>query len=136
MKFSSDGGVCGTNLGIISSGNSFVIDWNVGAATTSQSYCGIMRTGSWQVYLAKTSTSWITTSDARLKTVLEPVADACAKLQKVSSVYFAYTADVDKTRRLGFLAQEVQAVCPESRRDLTASLDYPIPKWHHYWSKQ
>ncbi len=55
----------------------------------------------------------MTTSDARLKNVLGPVDDATAKLAKIRPCFFEYKVDESKTRHLGILAQEVQAVCPE-----------------------
>ena len=113
IKLSCDGAICATTIGLINSGNSFVIDWNVGSQTTAQSYCGVQQTGLWQVWLGKTSTSWVGSSDARLKNVLGPVDDACAKLAKIRPCFFEYKADASKTRHIGLLAQEVQSVCEE-----------------------
>ncbi len=37
----------------------------------------------------------------------------CEKLKSVQPVFFEFKADQAKTRKVGVLAQEVQAICPE-----------------------
>lgn len=48
-------------------------------------------------------------SDVRLKTNIETVDNALAKVSQMRGVYF----DKDGKRRLGVIAQEMQSVCPE-----------------------
>ncbi len=50
------------------------------------------------------------TSDARLKTNLEPIQNALAKLQQITG----YTFDMNGKRLAGLIAQEVQSVLPEA----------------------
>jgi len=45
--------------------------------------------------------------------VLGPIEGVCEKLKSVQPVVFEFKADQSKTRKLGLLAQEVQASCPE-----------------------
>jgi len=69
--------------------------------------------GQLQTYLTNTSTGWVTTSDERLKTVLEPITHTLELLQDVTPVYYSYNADPRASRHIGLLAQEVEKVYPE-----------------------
>jgi hypothetical protein len=59
-----------------------------------------------------TSTSYVTTSDYRLKTDAQPMTGASARVQALNPVNFEWIAD--GTRVDGFLAHEAQAVVPEA----------------------
>jgi len=95
----------------IDGGNSTICNWD--KLGTGSSYCGYKRAGSWQCWLSSTANSWASSSDARLKTVLGLIEGACEKLKGVSPCFFEFKDDQSKTRRVGLLAQEVQAICPE-----------------------
>ena len=45
--------------------------------------------------------------------MLGPIEGMCEKLKGVQLVFFEFKADQAKTRKVGVLAQEVQAICPE-----------------------
>lgn len=56
-------------------------------------------------------------SDARLKDNIEPVAGALDKVSRLRGVWFNWkqeSQDAARSRHLGLLAQEVQAVVPEA----------------------
>ena len=91
---------------------------NVTLPTASTTASGVVTTGAQSWAGAKTFTGvvtapdFVTTSDARLKREIAPICDALAKLQCLQGVTFEM-AD-DPRRRMGLLAQEVQAVAPEA----------------------
>jgi hypothetical protein len=60
-----------------------------------------------------TSTSYVTSSDYRLKTAVEYDWDATTRLKQLNPVRFNFIADADTTVD-GFLAHEVQDVVPEA----------------------
>lgn len=67
-----------------------------------------------------TAGSWLANSDARIKTDIQPVTDALAKLERVNLVSFRYTEDyraqhpgVKDCRYLNVVAQEFREVFPE-----------------------
>ena len=69
-----------------------------------------------QVSLTTTSTSWISSSDSRLKDVVEPLQDNVSKLATCTPVKYRWKpehAGEDTTTHLGLIAQEVQGVYPE-----------------------
>ena len=113
LRFSQDGGVCATEMGIQESGNSFYINWNSSATGSYVSYFLVTHRGTLQTYLTQTSTSWVSTSDERLKNVVAPVSDACATLKGINPVIYSWKSDEQATRHIGLLAQEVQKVIPE-----------------------
>ena len=45
--------------------------------------------------------------------MLGTIEGMCEKLKGVQPVFFEFKADQAKTRKVGVLAQEVQAICPE-----------------------
>ena len=95
------------------SGNSFYIHWNSSATGSYVSYFLVTHRGTLQTYLTQTSTSWVSTSDERLKNVVAPVSDACATLKGINPVIYSWKSDEQATRHIGLLAQEVQKVIPE-----------------------
>jgi hypothetical protein len=86
------------------------------AASTTAS--GVVTTGAQSWAGAKTfigvvsAPDFVTTSDARLKTGIAPIKDALAKLQHLNGATFEMKGD--PRRRMGLIAQEVQAVAPET----------------------
>ena len=59
------------------------------------------------------STAFNTSSDYRLKTEVESMTDATARLKQLNPVRFKFLADTSTTLD-GFLAHEVQAIIPEA----------------------
>lgn len=85
-----------------------------------QSYSG---TG---VQLANGGTSWSSLSDVRDKNVHGAIDLALEKVSAISPVYYNYKSDeVDARRRVGVIAQEVQAVFPEAVTELQREIDNP-----------
>lgn len=68
------------------------------------------------------SSSWIVTSDARLKENVNDFEDGLNLLQQINPVWFDYTgeANMPQERAVGTLAQELQKVAP-----------YMIKEWEH-----
>jgi len=95
----------------VDGGMSSVINWDV--FSSGSTYFGIKHSGSWQTWLTSSSSSWTSSSDARLKNVLGPIEGMCEKLKSVQPVFFEFKADPIKAKRAGLLAQEVKAICPE-----------------------
>jgi hypothetical protein len=63
---------------------------------------------------AGTSVSYNTTSDYRLKTNIEPLTDAVARILQIPVHRFNWLADPTGQKVDGFLAHEAQAVVPEA----------------------
>jgi hypothetical protein len=61
-----------------------------------------------------TGVAYNTTSDYRLKTNIEPLTDALARLLQIPAHRFNWLADPNGQKVDGFLAHEAQAVVPES----------------------
>jgi hypothetical protein len=59
-------------------------------------------------------TTYNTTSDIRLKTDIQPIADATDKLMQMQPVTHKWIADPDADAVHGFIAQEMQQICPEA----------------------
>lgn len=66
-----------------------------------------------RIDLSATATSYVTSSDYRLKENVIPVADGITRLQQLKPSRFNFIADPGRTVD-GFLAHEVQAVVPEA----------------------
>lgn len=66
------------------------------------------------VYLANGGTSWSSSSDERLKDIIEPIADAANKVASLRSVIGKYKSDEEGVRRSFLIAQDVLAVLPEA----------------------
>lgn len=66
-----------------------------------------------RIDLSGTTTSYVTTSDYRLKENIEPVTNGIARLQQLKPSRFNFIVDPDKTVD-GFIAHEVQDVVPEA----------------------
>ncbi len=59
-----------------------------------------------------TAPNFVSSSDARLKSDIAPIADALVKVQALNGVTFTMTGS--DTRQMGLIAQDVQAVSPEA----------------------
>ena len=66
------------------------------------------------VYMASGSTSLTSTSDARLKTAIEPLEDATDKLMQLKPCTYKWKTqdEADTKKHVGFIAQEVEALFP------------------------
>ena len=66
------------------------------------------------VYMASGSTSLTSTSDARLKTAIEPLEDATEKLMQLKPCTYKWKTqdEADPKKHVGFIAQEVEALFP------------------------
>ena len=61
---------------------------------------------------AVTAPNFVSSSDARLKSDIAPIADALVKVQALTGVTFTMAGS--DARQMGLIAQQVQAVAPES----------------------
>ena len=76
-------------------------------STTSSTY-GLYVTG--QIYATSNITAY---SDRRVKENIIPIDNALEKVNKLEGVYYNKIDDEDKTKEIGFIAQEVNEVVPE-----------------------
>ena len=76
-------------------------------STTSSTY-GLYVTG--QIYSTSNITAY---SDRRVKENIIPIDNALEKVNKLEGVYYNRIDDEDKTKEIGFIAQEVNEVAPE-----------------------
>lgn len=78
------------------------------------------------VYLSYGGTSWTALSDIRDKDVQGAVENALVKLMAIRPVYYKYKTDAaNDKRRVGVIAQEVEAVLPEAVCELQREIDNP-----------
>lgn len=61
-----------------------------------------------------TATSFLYSSDSRLKADIEDIGEARDKLSRIRGVTYHYKADQKQTEHLGVLAQDVKAVLPQA----------------------
>ena len=75
----------------------------------------LVASGSYSAALNLTSNGTLTTStsDVRLKTNIEPITDGLDKVMKLRGVRFNWKDDPDGSKKIGFIAQEVEKVVPE-----------------------
>ena len=66
------------------------------------------------VYVAYGSTSWSSTSDERLKDIIEPITDGLEKVATLRTVIGKYKTDEEEVRRPFLMAQDVFEVLPEA----------------------
>ena len=110
-------------------GSSCFIGNDITADGTTINQLNVEAGGSGGVFLASGATSWTAVSDERLKTDLETIQNAAAKVSSLRAVTGRYkTDDIDK-RRAFLIAQDVQQVLPEaitvgSDEDQTLGLSY------------
>lgn len=91
------------------------VRWYIGqnAFRTDGSYA-IQNAGGTGLYLTNGGTSWTSTSDERLKDIIEPITDAANKVSTLRAVIGKYKTDAEGKRRSFLIAQDVQAVLPEA----------------------
>ncbi|KKN88084.1 hypothetical protein LCGC14_0251560 [marine sediment metagenome] len=70
--------------------------------------------GSGGVKLTSGATSWASVSDERIKTIIEPISDALAGVNRLRSVIGRFKDDDISRRRSFLIAQDVQKVLPEA----------------------
>ena len=63
---------------------------------------------------AARANSWLTSSDARWKTGIQPIENAAQKLEQLNGYYYYWDNKPDTSRQVGVLAQEVEAILPET----------------------
>jgi len=65
------------------------------------------------ISVSTTGTTYNTTSDIRLKQNIKPL-EATDKLMQMNPVSYNWKSDPDGPRNIGFIAQEMQKIVPES----------------------
>jgi len=83
---------------------------NVGIGTTSPSQRLTVYNGS--TTGTYTTSGWLHSSDARLKTNINLIENALEKVSEMEGVYFNWK-DTDENHQVGLIAQEVEKVLPE-----------------------
>jgi hypothetical protein len=87
--------------------------WGLGPDSSANAMVVYNQSGT-GVYLADGSTSWTASSDERVKDIIEPITNAATKVASLRAVIGKYKKDVQGTRRVFLIAQDVQAVLPEA----------------------
>jgi hypothetical protein len=67
-----------------------------------------------EITVTSSGTTYNTTSDARLKTDIQPIADATDRLMQMNPVSHKWKADPEADAVVGFIAQEMQEIVPEA----------------------
>mgnify|MGYP003116021775 CR=1 FL=1 len=122
MRINSSGvlSVGGTNatakLNIVGQGGSNVqVQNNIATGTGGMVQIGFINDNGLvgSIQTSGSATSYVTSSDARLKENVDYTWDATTRLKQLKPARFNFIADPDTTVD-GFLAHEAQTVCPES----------------------
>ena len=66
------------------------------------------------MYLVQNGTAWSSSSDARLKNIIEPISNALSKVDQINPVIYSLKSDETNKRRVGVIAQDVYKVLPEA----------------------
>lgn len=65
-------------------------------------------------FVSPGGTSWTTSSDERLKDIIGPIENALDSVDSLRTLIYTLKDDESKARRVGVIAQDVQAVLPEA----------------------
>ena len=115
------GGGSQTSLNVVSGSTSYdaIVYIGSGVSTThlqawtdGHFYVGNNTFSAW-VRLNNGGSSWVSSSDERLKDVIEPISNVLDKVDQVEPVVFSWKHDEEKKRNLGFLAQNLQQSFPD-----------------------
>jgi hypothetical protein len=87
--------------------------WSCGPTSGNDNFF-VYNQASAGVYISYGGTSWTSSSDERIKDIIEPITDAANKVSKLRAVIGKFKADEEGTRRSFLIAQDVQAVLPEA----------------------
>jgi hypothetical protein len=87
--------------------------WRIGPDSAGNNFVVANQNGTGQ-YMSDGGTSWISTSDERLKTDLLPIENATNKISNLRAVTGRFKTDQEETRRAFLIAQDVQEVLPEA----------------------
>ena len=88
---------------------------NSGSTTTAIEFKdGSTATTEGSITVTSSGTTYNTTSDRRLKTDIEPIADATDKLMAMNPVTHTWINDPSADAVHGFIAQEMQEIVPEA----------------------
>jgi hypothetical protein len=92
------------------------VNMGFGGGSDSNFYInsGSSTIGTSGVYLPNVGNSWSSVSDERMKTIVEPIENASAKVATLRTVIGYFNNDTTQTRRPFLIAQDVQAVLPEA----------------------
>lgn len=111
LQVSSPG--TGGTIALRNSGSTSGKHWRVGPDSATNNLVVYNQSGQ-GVYLLDGGTSWVATSDERMKDIIEPITDAAVKVSSLRAVIGKYKTDAEGTRRAFLIAQDVQAVLPEA----------------------
>lgn len=102
--------IMGSNTG--DSGNDFYVEmspfssgFDIRASNTTTIGAGVRLTSG--------ATTWGTTSDIRYKEITEHLTDALPKIDSLSTVKYHFKSDLEKSIKVGIIAQEVMEILPE-----------------------
>ncbi len=60
-----------------------------------------------------TTTGWAHSSDGRMKKNIQPIENAMSLINNLNGIYYNWKNENEKSRQLGFIAQDVKKVLPE-----------------------
>lgn len=98
-------------VAITGDGDSFFNGGEVGIATSAPAYA--LQVGDAGDGTQARANAWNLLSDERLKKDFTGIADPLGKIGQINGYYFFWNTGVDRTRQVGFSAQEVRKVMPE-----------------------
>jgi hypothetical protein len=111
-SFYASGASGGAPLGARNNATSAGKYWTFGP-DLSNNY-RVFNQGGTGMYMVDGATSWTSSSDERLKDIIEPISDAANKVSTLRAVIGKFKTDAEGTRRSFLIAQDVQTVLPEA----------------------
>lgn len=87
--------------------------WRIGPDSSGNNIVVYNQNGA-GVYMTDGSTAWTSSSDERLKNILEPITNAVEKIGQLRTIIGTYKNDPDAIKHPFLIAQDVQKVLPEA----------------------
>jgi hypothetical protein len=101
----------GNHIHINNSARASTDFWNLDVASTNRFY--IVNQAGTGVYINNGGTSWVGSSDLRLKNIHSQITGGLSSICQLNPVKYSWKNDEENTQYIGLIAQEVEAVIPD-----------------------
>jgi hypothetical protein len=101
----------GNHIHINNSARASTDFWNLDVASTNRFY--IVNQAGTGVYINSGGTSWVGSSDLRLKNIHSQITGGLSSICQLNPVKYSWKNDEENTQYIGLIAQEVEAVIPD-----------------------
>jgi len=101
----------GNHIHINNSARASTDFWNLDVASTNRFY--VVNQAGTGVYINNGGTSWVGSSDLRLKNIHSQITGGLSSISQLNPVKYSWKNDEKNTQYIGLIAQEVEAVIPD-----------------------